>query len=331
MVKIPAWYADQPELVDAVVEARRVQMNTGDTAQAIRELMESGQSFSFDSATRVLDNKTFRHPGLYPDGHPGVEAAKAHLKERGDQRKRRQQMRYVSVRKRKAVLERDGYRCVYCSADLHVELLAIDHIVPVAADGTNDIDNLQATCQTCNARKKDFTGPDADIRKYLARRREQDLRIESVSAVLSPIVTSLVWPDSQESRCPWCGDTSKKAGEIDEFPSCGFVWRCKPCKRYFAVTGMDGIEEFLQNVQSAILGSWYADEEVVQIVVGIVKNDPQEKTADLVAAQAGEFMQVKKRRHRHRSASEGCWCEFGVSEFTFIGDPIKQMPVPVSY
>jgi len=56
---------------------------------------------------------------------------------------------------RNEVLKRDGYRCVRCGAskdDTDVRL-EIDHILPVAKGGTNDIDNLQTLCHDCNINK----------------------------------------------------------------------------------------------------------------------------------------------------------------------------------
>ena len=129
---------------------------------------------STTTINNILADLSYRRPVCYPAGSQGRADAEQRERDYEANQKRKQQMRYVSAAKRKEVLERDDYMCVYCSADLQTEPLAIDHKVPVSAGGTNDVDNLQATCRTCNARKKEFTAPDGDIRKYLDRRRETD-------------------------------------------------------------------------------------------------------------------------------------------------------------
>jgi 5-methylcytosine-specific restriction endonuclease McrA len=54
------------------------------------------------------------------------------------------------------VLQASGFRCHYCGRGSNstppVEL-EVDHIVPVAAGGTNDLGNLQAACRDCNRGK----------------------------------------------------------------------------------------------------------------------------------------------------------------------------------
>lgn len=50
-----------------------------------------------------------------------------------------------------AIGRRDGFRCASCrntSNDLQ-----IDHVVPVSKDGSNDLDNLQLLCRSCNSLK----------------------------------------------------------------------------------------------------------------------------------------------------------------------------------
>ncbi len=55
---------------------------------------------------------------------------------------------------RPEVLGRDGYKCQSCGANLMGKKQAhVDHIVPLARGGTNDIDNLQTLCASCHSTK----------------------------------------------------------------------------------------------------------------------------------------------------------------------------------
>ena len=47
------------------------------------------------------------------------------------------------------ILARDGHRCHYCGKPART----VDHVLPVAAGGTDDPSNLVAACRRCNARK----------------------------------------------------------------------------------------------------------------------------------------------------------------------------------
>jgi hypothetical protein len=51
---------------------------------------------------------------------------------------------------RRAVFERDLYRCVQCGTHL---ALTLDHKTPVSKGGGNHADNLQSMCMPCNAKK----------------------------------------------------------------------------------------------------------------------------------------------------------------------------------
>lgn len=69
----------------------------------------------------------------------------------------RKTRRPLSPKLRLAVLERDGFCCRLCgrSAQTHGVALEVDHIIPVARGGSNDMSNLQALCEDCNAGKRD--------------------------------------------------------------------------------------------------------------------------------------------------------------------------------
>ena len=60
----------------------------------------------------------------------------------------------ISPRVRFEVLRRNKFCCSYCGkAAVDGYRLVIDHIKPVSKGGTNDIDNLTASCDDCNGGK----------------------------------------------------------------------------------------------------------------------------------------------------------------------------------
>lgn len=71
-----------------------------------------------------------------------------------DRRRREEnekQKNYREARKHKLFLiERDGAKCQRCGATNN---LCVDHIVPLARGGSNELDNLQILCWHCNTSK----------------------------------------------------------------------------------------------------------------------------------------------------------------------------------
>ncbi|UKP00137.1 HNH endonuclease [Nostoc sp. UHCC 0870] len=56
---------------------------------------------------------------------------------------------------RQYVFHRDKYQCQSCGKIAAEIDLTIDHIIPLARGGENDISNLHTLCFTCNQRKTD--------------------------------------------------------------------------------------------------------------------------------------------------------------------------------
>jgi HNH endonuclease len=61
----------------------------------------------------------------------------------------------ISRRTRNAIFKRDGFKCGECAIEPGIDQLCIDHIVPVAAGGNSDPDNLRVLCRPCNTAKAD--------------------------------------------------------------------------------------------------------------------------------------------------------------------------------
>ncbi|MCC5634322.1 HNH endonuclease [Nostoc sp. CHAB 5844] len=58
---------------------------------------------------------------------------------------------------RQYVFQRDKYQCQSCGKTSVETHLTIDHIIPLALGGQNDISNLHTLCLTCNQEKSDKT------------------------------------------------------------------------------------------------------------------------------------------------------------------------------
>lgn len=59
----------------------------------------------------------------------------------------------LSQKTRFEVFKRDGFTCAYCGSHPPDVVLEVDHIVPVAEGGADDIDNLTTSCFSCNRGK----------------------------------------------------------------------------------------------------------------------------------------------------------------------------------
>jgi 5-methylcytosine-specific restriction endonuclease McrA len=56
---------------------------------------------------------------------------------------------------RRSILLRDGYRCQYCGNEFPAPELTFDHVVPRAAGGRTEWDNILTACVDCNRDKRD--------------------------------------------------------------------------------------------------------------------------------------------------------------------------------
>jgi len=71
--------------------------------------------------------------------------------------------RSISPKLRFEVLQRDGFRCVYCGRTAAELALEVDHVVSVADGGKTEKGNLVSACWECNAGKKTLQAEIQDI------------------------------------------------------------------------------------------------------------------------------------------------------------------------
>lgn len=84
----------------------------------------------------------------------------------GPKRKRKK----LSKTLRFEVFKRDSFKCQYCGKSAPEVTLEVDHIIPVAKGGSNEIFNLITSCRDCNAGKSDRKIDDSSI---LMKQRNQ--------------------------------------------------------------------------------------------------------------------------------------------------------------
>ena len=113
-----------------------------------------------------------------------------------------------------------GHRCLYCGATPKESRLEVDHVIPVARGGTNDIGNLVVACRECNIGKGkrmllDVTSADAGA--YVA----------AVKPTEAPTATDGVpeaaWKASRQCEnlvAAWLSQFSRWWPDIDILPQC---------------------------------------------------------------------------------------------------------------
>jgi hypothetical protein len=87
----------------------------------------------------------------------------------------------VRPKDRFEVFKRDGFTCMYCGRKVPDVVLEVDHIVPRAKGGGDEVDNLITSCLDCNRGKGDrllderAPVQDLEERAELIRERERQL------------------------------------------------------------------------------------------------------------------------------------------------------------
>lgn len=90
----------------------------------------------------------------------------------------------IPKRVRFEVLKRDMQTCVYCGRKPPGVFLHIDHVIPVAKGGTNDLSNLVTACEHCNRGKGAVPLTDTSLQEWEASRlAEQERLLQRRNAV----------------------------------------------------------------------------------------------------------------------------------------------------
>ncbi len=86
------------------------------------------------------------------------------------------------------IFKRDQFTCRYCGNHPPAVILHVDHVIPVALDGTNDTDNLVTSCMDCNlgkgARPLGKSLPPVDYAAKAELLAEQEAQVEAYNQLL---------------------------------------------------------------------------------------------------------------------------------------------------
>ena len=88
------------------------------------------------------------------------QAARQKPRHRHEPRQRSGRRRGLKLGLRMQVLRRDGFRCTYCGATPDRSALHVDHVLPVASGGRDELANLRTACADCNLGKRDKVFPE---------------------------------------------------------------------------------------------------------------------------------------------------------------------------
>lgn len=87
----------------------------------------------------------------------------------------------LSKKVRFEVFKRDKFTCQYCGASAPDVILEVDHIIPIAEGGTDDLFNLVSACFDCNRGKgKRRLSDDTEIKTQKAQLDELQERREQL-------------------------------------------------------------------------------------------------------------------------------------------------------
>jgi 5-methylcytosine-specific restriction endonuclease McrA len=82
-----------------------------------------------------------------------IESKQRRKKAKASKAEKRREIRSNYEKLLVQIGRRDGFACAQCG--ISANDVQVDHIVPLAEGGSNDLDNLQLLCPACNSRKSD--------------------------------------------------------------------------------------------------------------------------------------------------------------------------------
>lgn len=58
--------------------------------------------------------------------------------------------RQLTKAQRREIYQKTNGHCAYCGCELEYERMAVDHVIPLAHGGADEMDNMLPSCRSCN-------------------------------------------------------------------------------------------------------------------------------------------------------------------------------------
>jgi ATP adenylyltransferase len=88
---------------------------------------------------------------------------------------------YITGTLRYEVLKRSKFHCELCGVSADEKALEVDHILPRNNGGSDDLENLQSLCYSCNSMKRDRDDTDFRLIRESFDKREEDCLFCNIS------------------------------------------------------------------------------------------------------------------------------------------------------
>lgn len=235
--------------------------------------------------------------------------------------------RNLSPSERFYILSRDEFTCQYCGKKVPDVVLHVDHIIPIARGGEDNVVNLIASCSGCNQGKSAGLLPDTlitNIQKDVLRRTlEYDLHLKTV-----PIMNS----SSQKSHL-----LDKPSDVLNKFPKIFVPLKNRvvhPNKRHVLEVIIYDEMNLKTSYSREYNGNW---EEVESEADGFIPFTYDEYNA--ISNQLGDVVDVEKIQLPHASVTVTSYnkgfhtIQVNIEHYSYLfclWTPVKELEIYIS-
>jgi hypothetical protein len=178
---------------------------------------------------------------------------------------------------RKAIFERDGYKCKACGSE---DDLSLDHIIPRSKGGSHDESNLQTLCRRCNSSKNnrqakgELDSSSANDRPMIggASNNDKPTKTALIPDSINPLTDSGL-PLVDAAPVPVAAATPKKSKAPTKTPLPDGFCISERVKQWAAEKGYDNLPAHFENFVGSCKANAYAYADWDEGFMGAIRKD----------------------------------------------------------